>query len=223
MSRSKWMLAAVVGLVGVVGLLLTWRVRPGGDAETSEGAADERSGGQPRGAAAATRPLPRFAARPTADQEPPAQEALVGSEREKALELRKPVITAIRAAHQDPAAKAAAMVKAIETTGPSVETWTSEAGQVFRKWTDAMPPDLTGKLRLGEPKCFNAGCLVEVRFPDLATERVASAAMRSMVEPAQAHGGRVQTPPRAAAGGEAVTTTWIMLRPVPGGTPGDEG
>lgn len=127
----------------------------------------------------------------------------------------RPIISAIRADHASLADKRTAMVSAVEASGlvvPQDAVWAARASEVFGAWEEQMPASaLTGIVR-GEPRCFQAGCAVDVEFQSEAAYNEAARAFRSISEPGVLHGGRVQTPAVPTERGRVVAT-WIMLQP----------
>jgi hypothetical protein len=127
--------------------------------------------------------------------------------------LWRPLISAIRGRHPDPAARRRAMLEALDGTGRSDEAWTQGAAEVFETWRRALPPTARG-VRLSEVTCFRGGCVSRVSFADLAAYQAAASAFRSLPEASPRHGGRVQTPAIAENG--EVVASWIFLRPFDG-------
>ena len=125
--------------------------------------------------------------------------------------LREPIIAAIRTSGMNLDEKRVAIVRAIEASGRSEETWTAGAASSFDAWRRGMPEATRAGIELGAINCFKAGCLSEVHFRDEATSRAAATAFRGLATDNAQHGGRVQTP--ASARGGRTTAHWIMLRP----------
>jgi hypothetical protein len=135
----------------------------------------------------------------------------VGANMLTATTLRAPIIDAIRSDKLRGEQKRTAMVEAIRSSGESDEPWTAEAEDAFDSWTSSMPRELRGKIVLSEPRCYAAGCITDVTFPDAESHRLAARTFRSLTEADAGHGGRVQTPPEPQ--GSRLVTSWIMLRP----------
>jgi hypothetical protein len=126
---------------------------------------------------------------------------------------RAPVIDAIRdRAHREPAARRAAILDALQASGPTREAWAEEAPAVFVRWRQALPRELAAAVDVGPPRCFRAGCVAPVRLRDPAAQDALRAAFRRLPAGSSEHGGRVHTPAVATATGE-LATEWILLPP----------
>ena len=136
-------------------------------------------------------------------------------ERVAAADPTRPIISAIRAPHASLADKRTAMLTALEASGaaaPEDGAWASQAGFIFEAWQKQMPASaLTGVVR-GQPRCFHAGCAIDVEFQSEDAYNEAARVFRSISEPGAVHGGRVQTPAVATDNGRVIAT-WIMLQP----------
>lgn len=131
---------------------------------------------------------------------------------ETARRVRLPVILALRGDHPTPRARREAMLDALRRSGPSDEAWTKQAVPVFEDWTRGLSSDIGHRLDWSSARCFQAGCEVELSFPDRASYERAAREFRTLREEGAAHGGRVQTPAIDAPNGE-VRASWILMRP----------
>ena len=131
---------------------------------------------------------------------------------ERARRIRLPVILAIRGNHSTPEARREAMLEALRDSGPSDEAWTRQSTAVFGDWTGGISSDVGLSADFTNAQCYQAGCEVELSFPDRASYERASKEFRSLRESGSTHGGRVQTPPIEGDDGQ-MRASWIMLRP----------
>lgn len=131
---------------------------------------------------------------------------------ERARRIRLPVILAIRGNHPTPEARREAMLKALRNSGPSDEAWTMQSTAVFDDWTGGISGDVGLRPDFTSAQCYQAGCEVELSFPDRASYEQASKEFRSLREAGTTHGGRVQTPAYEDDNGQ-IRASWIMLRP----------
>lgn len=131
---------------------------------------------------------------------------------EKDRRIRLPVILAIRGNHTSSEARREAMLDALRNSGPSDEPWTRKSTAVFGDWTGGISSDVGLHADFTNPQCYQAGCEVELSFPDRASYDRAAEKFRSFQEDNATHGGRVQTPPVEGDDGQ-MRASWIMLRP----------
>jgi rhodanese-related sulfurtransferase len=131
---------------------------------------------------------------------------------EKNRRIRLPVILAIRSSHPTPEARREAMLEALRNSGPSDEAWTKQSSSVFDEWAGGIFPDVGRRPDFTTARCYQAGCEVELSFPNRASYERASKEFRALHEPGATHGGRVQTPAVEEDHGQ-VRASWIMLRP----------
>jgi len=131
---------------------------------------------------------------------------------EESRRIRLPVIQAIRGKHPTPEGRREAMLDALRQSGPSYEEWTKQSTAVFDDWTRGISSDVGLRANWNSAQCFQAGCEVEVSFPDRDGYERASKEFRSLREEDASHGGRIQTPAVDDENGQ-VRASWIMLRP----------
>lgn len=131
---------------------------------------------------------------------------------ERARRLRLPVILAIRGNHASADSRREAMLEALRNSGPSDEAWTQESPAVFDDWSEAISGDVGLRAEFASARCYQAGCEMELSFPDRASYEHAADKFRSLQEDNAPHGGRVQTPAVELENGQ-VRASWIMLRP----------
>lgn len=123
-----------------------------------------------------------------------------------------PVVLAIRGDHKSLEEKRAAMIAALEASGPSDEGWTAGAPSTFEAWKQQMPDEVRSSLSLRSVRCYQSGCAVDVELGSAAAYEAAAKAFRTLRDDGLSHGGRVQTPAAKLDNGR-VTATWMMLRP----------
>ncbi len=131
---------------------------------------------------------------------------------EHSRRVRLPVILAIRGSHPTPEARRGAILEALRNSGECNEAWTNQWATVLDGWTDGLSTGVELHPIWTSARCFQAGCEVEMSFPDRASYERASKEFRSLQEPGATHGGRVQTPAVEGDDGQ-VLASWIMLRP----------
>ncbi|ACY15528.1 hypothetical protein [Haliangium ochraceum] len=124
----------------------------------------------------------------------------------------RPVVGAIRRYHASPEDKRRAMIAALSESGASREPWTREADAVFASWRSALQGDAAGAATLGQARCYQDGCAVEVRFASSAAYEAARKQFHRLGPGVSSLGGRVQTPPEELGDGQLVVT-WMALRP----------
>lgn len=143
-------------------------------------------------------------------ESPPTEAAL--HEVETPESLRASVISAIRRLDLSPAERHETIIRRLEESGSSSEPWTRPAPEVFSTWGASLPTDLVP--RIGESRCYRAGCLLPVSYETTEAYEAAAEVFRSMHDPELPHGGRILLPPRTNEDG-GVETGWIMLPPQP--------
>lgn len=131
---------------------------------------------------------------------------------EESRRIRLPVIQAIRGSHPTPEARREAMLKALRRSGPSNEAWTRQSTAVFDDWMRGLSTAVEFRPNWSSAQCYQAGCEVELSFPDRASYERAAEEFRSLREGGATHGGRVQTPAVESDSGE-ILASWIMMRP----------
>lgn len=123
-----------------------------------------------------------------------------------------PVLEAIRNPALDPEERRLRMLAALRASGESDEPWTQTSRQIFTGWERALPQAVELKMELEKSKCFQAGCVVPVVFPNREAAELAAREFRKLSVEEAAHGGRVQTPADFVEEGK-LEASWIFLRP----------
>lgn len=131
---------------------------------------------------------------------------------ERDRRIRFPVILAIRGNHPTSEARREAMLDALRQSGVSDEIWTRQSTAVFDEWTRELSTEIGHQMNRASAQCYQAGCEVELSFPDRASYERAADEFRSLQEDNATHGGRVQTPAVESDNGQ-IRASWIMLRP----------
>ncbi len=131
---------------------------------------------------------------------------------EESRRIRLPVIQALRANHPTPQARREAMLDALRNSGESDEAWTKQSVEVFDEWMRGISTDVGLRPNWSSAQCYQAGCTLELSFPNRASYERAAKEFRSLQEEGANHGGRVQTPAVESESGELVAS-WIMMRP----------
>jgi len=126
--------------------------------------------------------------------------------------FRAAMVSAIRRLDLSPTERHETIVRRLEESGASSEPWTRPAPEVFSTWEASLPLDPA--LRMGEARCFRAGCLLPVSYETAEAYEAAAEVFRSMHDPELPHGGRILLPPRTNEDGD-VETGWLMLPPQP--------
>jgi hypothetical protein len=215
MQRQKramlWIAVAALVLLGTV---VSFRLRSGTSASAGAGAGEDvaddvRGESGTRLERSAASPTTKAAAAPATRAEAAAGS---GAPEPAALAPVHPVVLAIRGKHQSLDEKRAAMISALEASGPSDESWTRGAADTFEAWKERMPQEIRSSLVLRSVRCFQSGCAVDVELGSAALYEAAAKAFRTLRDDGTSHGGRVQTPAQTLGGGR-VMTTWMMLRP----------
>ncbi|MCP3139756.1 hypothetical protein [Pyxidicoccus xibeiensis] len=159
-------------------------------------------------------PPPEHPASPPADlsgldaPRPPPGSALP-RERRQVSEPRLRLVKALRGDYPTPEARRAAVLAELAASGASGEPWTEDARAALERWKTRVDEDVL-PVRAEPPRCFAAGCVSRVTFPDAASFDVAFQGTAELrLGTASAH---LQLPPERLASGEVVAS-WVVLRP----------
>lgn len=122
---------------------------------------------------------------------------------------RLPLVMALRGAYPSPEARGEAVLAALTATGPSHEPWTKQARAALATWHAQVEADVL-PVQAEPPRCFAAGCVARVTFPD------GDSFQESFRRTADLRLGdgttHMQLPPERRSSGEVVAT-WLVLRP----------
>lgn len=119
------------------------------------------------------------------------------------------LVTALRGTYSAPDARRDAVLAELTASGESHEPWTEQARAALAQWhaqveTDVLP------VQAEPPRCFAAGCVARVTFPD------GDSFQESFRRTADLRLGEgtthMQLPPERRASGEVVAA-WLVLRP----------
>lgn len=139
----------------------------------------------------------------------PPQPELRDRARRALPETRLRLVKALRADHASPQARRDAVLAELLASGDSVEPWTRDAHAALDTWHERLPPEAR-PVQTEPARCYAAGCVSHVTFPDEASFRAAWERASSLAP--SAHGAHLQLPPeRLASGG--VRVPWLVLRP----------
>ena len=210
MSRLIWSVG-VTGLV-LAGATAAWLHRPLEPLEREEPAPLPEHATTPPAEPRAEPESPGGAAGPT-DAAPagptPPSEAVPARARRKHSEPRLRIVTALRGEHATPERRRDAVLAELAATGDSGEPWTEDARAALATWRTRVEEDVL-PVRAEPARCFAAGCVARVTFPDAASFDAAfqrTAALR--LGTASAH---LQLPPERLPSGEVIAS-WVVLRP----------
>ncbi|GEL72225.1 hypothetical protein [Myxococcus virescens] len=119
------------------------------------------------------------------------------------------LVTALRGAYSSPEARRDAVLAELTASGESHEPWTAQARAALAKWHAQVEADVL-PVQAEPPRCFAAGCVARVTFPD------SDSFQESFRRTADLRLGEdtthMQLPPERRASGEVVAA-WLVLRP----------
>ncbi|MFP2932624.1 hypothetical protein ACLESO_47255, partial [Pyxidicoccus sp. 3LG] len=136
-------------------------------------------------------------------------EATQARARRKLPETRLRVVKALRGAHATPDARREAVLAELTASGDSGEPWTADARSALDAWRTRVGEDVL-PVRAEPPRCYSAGCVARVTFPDAAS--FDAAFERTSELKLDTASARLQLPPERLASGEVVAS-WVVLRP----------
>ncbi|NPC82290.1 hypothetical protein HPC49_29235 [Pyxidicoccus fallax] len=116
---------------------------------------------------------------------------------------------ALRGEHATPEQRRDAVLAELAATGDSSEPWTADARAALETWRSRVDEEVL-PVRAEPARCFAAGCVARVTFPDAHSfeasfQRTASLRLG-------AAGSHLQLPPERMPSGEVVAS-WVVLRP----------
>ncbi|WP_257453735.1 hypothetical protein [Archangium lipolyticum] len=131
--------------------------------------------------------------------------------RRKLPEQRQRIVDALRADYSTPLARRDAVLTAFLASGDSQAPWTEQARTALASWRTTIETEVL-PVRAEPPRCYAAGCVSHVTFPDAASyevarQRVAGLALSGV-------GPHLQLPPEYLPSGE-VAVSWAVLPPEP--------
>ncbi len=129
--------------------------------------------------------------------------------RRQPSETRVRVVKALRGEHPTPEARRDAVLSELAVSGPSAEPWTEDARAALDTWRARVEADVL-PVRAEPPRCFAAGCVSRVTFPDAASFE--EAFQRTAELRLGTGGAHLQLPPERLSSGEVVAS-WVVLRP----------
>ncbi|NVJ23478.1 hypothetical protein HUW62_19830 [Myxococcus sp. AM011] len=163
--------------------------------------------------------LPVSAAEPTRppDTDTPSALDTTGREPAPSVRARRPpseprqrVVQALRAAASGPAARREAVLASLAASGESHAPWTQQAREALDLWRQQVATSVLPIQSPEAPRCFAAGCVSRVTFPDAASYEAAFRLTPELRLPGgSAH---LQLPAEHLASGE-VSAAWVVLPP----------
>ncbi|HZI05651.1 MAG TPA: hypothetical protein VEZ71_16595 [Archangium sp.] len=119
------------------------------------------------------------------------------------------VVSALRADYATPLARRDAVLAGLQASGESREPWTQRARTALDTWRTTIEADVL-PVRAEPPRCYAAGCVTRVTFPDAASyeearQRVPGLKLGDV-------GRHLQLPPEHLPSGE-VAVSWAVLSP----------
>ncbi|GHG80319.1 hypothetical protein GCM10012319_33180 [Comamonas sp. KCTC 72670] len=119
------------------------------------------------------------------------------------------MVKALRTKHPNPGARREAVLAELMATGESHEPWTAHARDPLARWQAQVESDVL-PVTAAPARCFAAGCVTRVTFPDDASFQEAFRRTADLqLGEGSAH---MQLPPEHRASGEVVAA-WLVLRP----------
>ncbi|MFY2559636.1 hypothetical protein ACN469_18520 [Corallococcus terminator] len=219
MNRLIWS-AGVAGLAlaGITSVLLRRPVEP----SFTEASPATESARAPRIAEEGPPPRPALrvsAIEPTRPPETDTPSALdtSGLEPAPSVRARRPpseprlrVVQALRGAAPEPAARREAVLASLVASGESQAPWTRQAREALDLWRQQVTTSVLPVQSPEAPRCFAAGCVSRVTFPDAASFEAAFRLTPELRLPGgSAH---LQLPAEHLPSGE-VSAAWVVLPP----------
>lgn len=215
MNRFIWSVGVTgLALAGLTSVLLRRPVEPS-FTQAATAPAPRRSEAGP--------PLrPMHAAEPTEspDADPPSTLAASGMAeprvpstpvraRRPTSESRLRLVQALRGAPSEPGARREAVLASLVASGESQAPWTHQAREALDLWRQQVTTSVL-PVQAQAARCFVAGCVTRVTFPDAASFDVAIGLTPELRLPGgSAH---LQLPAEHLASGE-VSAAWVVLPP----------
>ncbi|NVJ13462.1 hypothetical protein HV826_04730 [Myxococcus sp. AM010] len=122
---------------------------------------------------------------------------------------RLPLVKALRGTYAAPEARRDAVLAELRASGVSHEPWTEQARAALAKWHAQVEADVL-PVQAEPPRCFAAGCVARVTFPD--GDSFQEAFRRTADLQLGERTTHMQLPPERKPSGEVVAA-WLVLRP----------
>ncbi len=119
------------------------------------------------------------------------------------------VVSALRADYPTPLARRDAVLAAFQASGESQEPWTTQARTALDSWRTTIETDVL-PVRAESPRCFAAGCVTRITFPDSASYEEARQRVPGLKFVGV--GPHLQLPAEHLPSGEVVVS-WAVLPP----------
>ena len=147
---------------------------------------------------------------PTPPEPPPASRgALPARARRNSSPTRVRMVAALRGEHASAESRRDAVLAELVATGGSQEPWTEDARAALETWRARIEEEVL-PVRAEPARCFAAGCVARVTFPDAASFEASFQRTPGLrLGPGGAH---LQLPPERLPSGEVVAS-WVVLRP----------
>ncbi len=134
---------------------------------------------------------------------------LSASARRKLPEQHLRVVRALRSSHATPLARRDAVLAELQASGESQEPWTQQARAALDTWRTTIQRDVL-PVRAEPPRCYAAGCVARVTFPDPASYEEARYRVPGLK--LGDVGRHLQLPAEHLPSGEVVVS-WAVLSP----------
>lgn len=161
------------------------------------------------GTAASVSPLPHPPRPGATARSAPEPEATPARARRPLSETRVRVVTALRGEHPTPDTRREAVLAELAASGSGAEPWMEDARGALTTWRARVEADVL-PVRAEPPRCFAAGCVARITFPDAAS--FDEAFSRTAELPLGTGSAHLQLPPERLPSGE-VAASWVVLRP----------
>ncbi|ATB44069.1 hypothetical protein CYFUS_009550 [Cystobacter fuscus] len=127
----------------------------------------------------------------------------------KLPEQRQRIVSALRGRYATPLERRDAVLAAFESSGESQAEWTRQGREALATWRARIEEQVL-PIRAEPPRCYAAGCVTRVTFPDPASYE--EARQRVPLLELTGVGPHMQLPPEYLPSGE-VSVSWAVLPP----------
>ncbi|OJH41643.1 hypothetical protein [Cystobacter ferrugineus] len=127
----------------------------------------------------------------------------------KLPEQRQRIVSALRGRYATPLERRDAVLAAFESSGESQAEWTKQGREALATWRSSIEEQVL-PIRAEPPRCYAAGCVTRVTFPDPASYE--EARQRVPMLELTGVGPHMQLPPEYLPSGE-VSVSWAVLPP----------
>ncbi|WNG21400.1 hypothetical protein [Cystobacter fuscus] len=127
----------------------------------------------------------------------------------KLPEQRQRIVSALRGRYATPLERRDAVLAAFESSGGSQAEWTKQGREALATWRSRIEEQVL-PIRAESPRCYAAGCVTRVTFPDAASYEEARQRVPRLE--LSGVGPHMQLPPEYLPSGE-VSVSWAVLPP----------